>query len=219
MKYYVNFDRVITAIANGDDVDIDGETVSFFDVDVVVRGFASIYCGVVDMFAEDRTKTLDEHMFRVARIIRTLTQTICERTEHGYVGNYRCDNDRYLQVVYNLINCGIAPTPALFNIMLNTGYGMREEYALTVGDRALLLLGRQNDEYYKTVNSEFFEDYNTLHNLSCANELNSALKLKLPTTLTEWLRVYEWSCIECEYVKNHFAEFAEMYEKEVCNNE
>ena len=217
MKYYVNFDKVITTIANGDDIDIDGETVSFFDVDVVVKGFASIYCGIVDMFAEDRTKTLDEHIFRVSRIIRVLAQTICERTEHGYIGNYRYD--RYIQVVNNLINCGIAPTPALFNILLNTGYGMSAEYALTAGDRALLLLGRQNDEYYKTVNSEFFEDYNALHSLNCADELNNALKLKLPTTLTEWLQVYEWSSIECEYVKNHFDEFTAMYESEVLSNE
>ena len=153
----------------------------------------------------------------MARIIRLLTQTICEQTNHEYISKY--GNDKYLQIAFNLINVGVAPTPALFNILLNMGVGMDTEHSLTVGDRALLLLSRQNDEYYKTVNSEFFEDYNTLHNLSYADELNSALKLKLPTNLTEWLWGYDWSCIECEYVKNHFAEFAEMYETEVCGNE
>ncbi len=218
MGKYVSFDRITWAIANGDDIEVGGKTLSFYDTDIVIKSFATIYNEIVDMFSNDRKRVIDKHEYRIARVIRTLTREVADLMG-CHCGEKYGSPDRYTATVYDLLNLGIAPTAALFNIMTNTGRGAGLEHTISVGEQALLILAGENDNYYKTVNTEFFEEYAVIKNLICAEELNIALNLCLPTNMTDWLSGYEWSDADCKYVLNNFDDFTGLYEAGVCIND
>lgn len=216
MKYYVTFDRIISAIINMEDVDIDSKTLSFYNVDPVIMGFAKIYSDIADM--NDRTIVIDEYNYNIARMIRRICQYVANGV--GYIWHAGTNvPDRYTTIVYNILGMGICPTAALFNILNNTGHGILTEHSFSAGDDAMLTMAAINTTYYKSVNDDFFENYVAFENLICAEELNTVLNINLPATLTEWLTKYEWSPAECKYIFSHFDSFIDMYDMEVRGNE
>ena len=216
MKYCTTFDRIISAIINMDDVDIDSKTVSFYNADPVIMGFAKIYSDISDM--NDRTLIIDEYEYSIARMIRKICQYVANGIGYKWYDGTNMP-DIYTTIVYNLLNMEICPTAALFNILNNTGHGILSEHSFSAGDDAMLTMAAINTNYYKSVNDDFFDNYVAFENLICAEELNAVLNIKLPSTLTEWLTKYEWSPNECEYIFTHFDNFKDMYEMEVCGNE
>lgn len=216
MEYYVTFDRIISAIINGEDIDVDNKTLTFYNADPVIMGFAKIYSDIADM--NDRTIVIEEYEYNIARMIRKICQYVARAI--GYIwNNGAIMPDRYTTIVYNLLNMGICPTADLFNILNDTGRGILSEHSFSAGDDAMLTMAAINTNYYKSVNDEFFENYVAFKNLICADKLNTVLNTNLPTTLTEWLTKYEWSPAECKYIISHFDSFIVMYEMEVCDNE
>lgn len=216
MKYYVTFGRIISAIINNDDIDIDNKTISFYNADPVIVGFAKIYSDIADM--NDRTIVIKEYEYNIARMIRKICQYVAGVIGYEWHDRTNCP-DRYTTIVYNLLNMGICPTADLFNILNNTGHGILSEHSFSAGDDAMITMATNNPDYYKTVNDDFFENYVAFKNLICADELNTVLNINLPTTLTEWLTIYEWSPTDCEYIFYHFNDFADMYGMEVYGNE
>lgn len=216
MKYYVTFDRIISAIINMDDVDIDSKTLSFYNADPVIMGFAKIYSDIADM--NDRTIVIDEYEFNITRMTRIICKYIAKAIGHEW-DNGANKPDRYTTIVYNLLSMGICPTANLFNILNNTGHGNLSEHSFSAGDDAMLTMAAINTNYYKSINDEFFENYIAFENLICAEELNAVLNTSLPTTLTEWLTRYEWSPADCKYIISHFDAFIDMYEMEVRGND
>lgn len=215
MKYCVNFERVISAIINVKDIEIDDKTVSFYNADPIIMGFAKIFSDIVDM--NDRAKIVEKYEYQIARITRTLCQYIGDVIGCDWCHRFNAP-DMYTTIVYNLLYMGIAPTPSLFNI-LNTGSGILSEYPFSAGEKAMLMMAKNNPDYYKTVNEDFFDNYVVFKNLICADELNTLLNISLPTTLTKWLTRYDWSPADCEYIFSHFDEFIDMYETEVCGDD
>lgn len=216
MKYYVTFDRIISAIINMEDVDIDSKTLSFYNADPVIVGFAKIYSDVADM--NERAIIIKEYEYSIPRMIRKICQYVANSIDYEWHSGANMP-DRYTTIVYNLLGMGICPTAGLFNILNNTGCGILAEHSYSAGDDAMLTMAAINTNYYKSVNDEFFENYVAFENLICADELNSVLNTNLPTTLTEWLTRYEWSPSDCKYIFSHFDSFIDMYDMEVCGNE
>lgn len=216
MKYYVTFDRIISAIINMDDVDIDSKTLSFYNVDPVIMGFAKIYSDIADM--NDRTIVIEEYEYNIARMIRKICQYVANAIGYTWHDGTNMP-DRYTTIVYNLLGMGICPTADLFNILNDTGHGLLSEHSFSAGEDAMLTMAAINSNYYKSVNDEFFENYVAFESWICGDELNTVLNTNLPTTLTEWLTKYEWSPAECKYIFSHFDGFIDMYEMEVCGNE
>lgn len=216
MKYYVTFDRIISAIINNDDIDIDNKTLSFYNADPVIMGFAKIYSDIADM--NDRTIVIEAYEYNIVHMIRKICYHIVNAIGCEWHNGANMP-DRYTTIVYNLLNMGICPTANLFNILNNTGHGILSEHSFSAGDDAMLTMAAINPDYYKSVNDEFFDNYITFENLICADELNTVLNTNLPTTLTEWLTKYEWSPSDCKYILSHFNSFIDMYEMEVCGNE
>lgn len=218
MKNYINFNAVISAMVNGGDIDINGKTVSFFDVDPVILGYAKIFQDISDM--RNRQHLLNKHEYAISRMVRTLTREIIDRLDNEYIydPNPNCP-DKYSLIIYNLLNIGIAPDAALFNILQNTYCGTLMELPYTVCDDAMISLTNKNENCFDVVNSDFFEEYVALKNFNIASELNEMLDINLPTNIKEWLERYEFSSYDCDYIRNHFNEFLTIYEKEVCGNE
>lgn len=218
MKHYVNFDYVVSTMKNGGEIELDGKTLSFDGIDVVTTCYAVLYTEVAEMHGYDRQAVSATHGFHIYRAVRCLVNDLYKMVGKEPSDGYNVP-DKYTRLVYNLLEIGIAPTPALYNILMNTGIGLMGEKCYSVGDGVLMVLSHKSTDYYKVINNDFFENFVTFENMEYTGQIENITGVKVPDNLFGWLSRYEWNSAECEYIWTHFKAFCNKYEKELLPND